>query len=62
MFTVRSTPVAAGKTAKEYGAEVLANGNWEILDGELGSPQGRSCSFRIMRRHLGGTTRLSISS
>ena len=21
----------AGKTAKEYGAEVLANGNWEIL-------------------------------
>ena len=23
----------AGKTAKEYGAEILANGNWEILDG-----------------------------
>ncbi len=23
----------AGKTAKEYGAEVLANSNWEILDG-----------------------------
>ena len=24
----------AGKTAKEYGAEILANSNWEILDGE----------------------------
>ena len=24
----------AGKTAKEYGAEALANGNWEILDGD----------------------------
>jgi uncharacterized protein (DUF1330 family) len=23
----------AGKSAKEYGAEVLANSNWEILDG-----------------------------
>jgi len=23
----------AGKTAKEHGAEVLANSNWEILDG-----------------------------
>ena len=23
----------AGETAKEYGAEVLANSNWEILDG-----------------------------
>jgi uncharacterized protein (DUF1330 family) len=23
----------AGKTAKEYGAEILANSNWEILDG-----------------------------
>jgi uncharacterized protein (DUF1330 family) len=23
----------AGKTATEHGAEVLANGNWEILDG-----------------------------
>jgi len=26
----------AGKAAKEYGAEVLANSNWEILDGESG--------------------------
>jgi len=24
----------AGKTAKEYGAEALANSNWEILDGD----------------------------
>ena len=23
----------AGKTAKEYGAEILASSNWEILDG-----------------------------
>jgi uncharacterized protein (DUF1330 family) len=23
----------AGRTAKEYGAEILANSNWEILDG-----------------------------
>jgi uncharacterized protein (DUF1330 family) len=23
----------AGKTAKEYGAEALANSNWELLDG-----------------------------
>jgi uncharacterized protein (DUF1330 family) len=26
----------AGKTAKEHGAEILANSNWEILDGETG--------------------------
>ena len=25
---------SAGKTAKEYGAEALANSNWEILDGD----------------------------
>jgi uncharacterized protein (DUF1330 family) len=24
----------AGKSAKEYGAEALANSNWEILDGD----------------------------
>ena len=24
----------AGKTTKEYGAEILANSNWEILDGD----------------------------
>jgi uncharacterized protein (DUF1330 family) len=24
----------AGRTAKEYGADVIANGNWEILDGD----------------------------
>jgi uncharacterized protein (DUF1330 family) len=23
----------AGQTAKEYGAEILANSNWEVLDG-----------------------------
>jgi uncharacterized protein (DUF1330 family) len=26
----------AGRTAKEYGAEVLANSNWEVLDGGTG--------------------------
>jgi uncharacterized protein (DUF1330 family) len=30
----------AGKTAKEYGAEVLANSDWEILDGETGLSSG----------------------
>jgi len=40
-FTVRDPDVYrekyagnAGKTAKEYGAEILANSNWEILDGD----------------------------
>ena len=39
-FTVKDPDVyrekyapIAGKTAKEYGAEVLASSNWEILDG-----------------------------
>jgi uncharacterized protein (DUF1330 family) len=39
-FTVRDPDVYrekyagnAGKTAKEYGAEILANSKWEILDG-----------------------------
>jgi uncharacterized protein (DUF1330 family) len=29
----------AGKTAKKYGAEAVANSNWEILDGD---PMGTS--------------------
>ncbi|HEY5439529.1 MAG TPA: DUF1330 domain-containing protein [Acidimicrobiales bacterium] len=40
-FTVKDPDVyrekyasIAGKTAKEYGAEALANNNWEILDGD----------------------------
>jgi len=40
-FTVKDPDVyrekyagAAGKTAQEHGAEALAAGNWEILDGE----------------------------
>ena len=52
----------AGKTAKEFGAEALANSNWEILDGDPCSPQGQSCVSRTARRHSSGTTRLSISS
>ena len=35
----------AGKAAKEHGAEVLANGNWEILDGETGLSSGVIVKF-----------------
>ncbi|HTW08985.1 MAG TPA: DUF1330 domain-containing protein [Acidimicrobiales bacterium] len=35
----------AGKTAKAYGAEVLANSNWEILDGETGLSSGAIMRF-----------------
>src|SRR5271165_1235264 len=35
----------AGKTAQEHGAEVLANGNWEILDGETGLSSGVIVQF-----------------
>jgi uncharacterized protein (DUF1330 family) len=35
----------AGKAAKEYGAEVLANSNWEILDGEAGLSSGVIVKF-----------------
>ena len=40
-FTVKDPDVyrdkysaKAGQTAKQYGAEPLANGHWEVLDGE----------------------------
>ena len=68
-FTVKDPDVVrekysatAGQTAKEHGAEVLANSNWEILHGDPGSPQGRSCGFRTVSRPSVGTTRLNISS
>ncbi|MBV8195723.1 MAG: DUF1330 domain-containing protein [Candidatus Dormibacteraeota bacterium] len=35
----------AGKTAKEHGAEVLANSNWETLDGETGLSSGVIVQF-----------------
>jgi len=35
----------AGKAADEYGAEVLANSNWEILDGEAGLSSGVIVKF-----------------
>ena len=35
----------AGKSAKEYGAEILANSNWEILDGETGLSSGVTVQF-----------------
>ena len=35
----------AGMTAKEYGAEILANSNWEILDGETGLSSGVIVQF-----------------
>ena len=51
-FTVKDPDVyrekyagTAGKTAQEYGAEVLANSNWEILDGETGLSSGVIVQF-----------------
>ncbi len=51
-FTVKDPDVyrekyaaAAGKTAQEHGAEVLAAGNWEILDGETGQSSGVIVQF-----------------
>ena len=35
----------AGQTAKEYGAEVLANSNWEILDGDPSLSSGAIVRF-----------------
>ena len=35
----------AGTSAEEYGAEVLANSNWEILDGETGLSSGVIVQF-----------------
>ena len=35
----------AGKTAKEYGAEVLANSKWELLDGGTGLSSGVIVQF-----------------
>jgi uncharacterized protein (DUF1330 family) len=35
----------AGTIAKDYGAEVLANSNWEILDGETGLSSGMIVQF-----------------
>ena len=45
MFTGRSTPATAGKTAQGHGAEVLAAGNWKILDGETGLSSGAIVQF-----------------
>jgi uncharacterized protein (DUF1330 family) len=46
-FTVKDPDVyrekyagAAGKTAHEHGAAVLAAGNWEMLDGDTGLASG----------------------
>ena len=51
-FTVKDPDVyreqyagPAGKTAQESGAEVLAAGNWEILDGETGLSSGVVVQF-----------------
>ncbi len=51
-FTVKDPDVyrekyagVAGKTAQEHGAEVLAAGNWEILDGETGLSSGVVVQF-----------------
>ena len=34
MLCMRNTAPPLGQTAKEHGAEVLANSNWEILHGD----------------------------
>jgi len=51
-FTVKDPEIyrdqyaaTAGKTAEEHGAEVLAAGNWEILDGETGHTSGVVVQF-----------------
>ena len=35
----------AGKTAKEFGAEALANSNWEMLDGDSALSSGAIMRF-----------------
>ena len=35
----------AGKTAKKYGAEALANDNWELLDGDVSLTSGALMRF-----------------
>jgi uncharacterized protein (DUF1330 family) len=40
----------AGKTAKEFGAEPLANSNWELLQGDGSLTSEHSCGFPITRR------------
>ena len=52
----------AGKTAKEYGAEVLANVTGRSCTAMARSLQGHSCDFLTVRRPSGGTTRLNISN
>jgi uncharacterized protein (DUF1330 family) len=42
----------AGKTAQEYGAEILANSNWETLDGETGLSSGVIVQFPDHERAL----------
>lgn len=51
-FTVKDPDVyreqyaaTAGKTAVDHGAEVLAAGNWELLDGETGLSSGVVVQF-----------------
>ncbi len=39
----------AGKSAKEYGAEILANSNWEILDGRFSLLDGLPTSTEAER-------------
>ena len=52
MFTVRSMPVAAGKTAQENRAEGLAAGkNGSFSMAKRGFPQEWSWSFQITSQH-----------
>jgi uncharacterized protein (DUF1330 family) len=45
-FKVKDPDIYREKYAgKEYGAEILANSNWEILDGETGLSSGAIMRF-----------------
>ena len=59
-FTVKDPDVyreqyaaIAGKTAQEHGAEVLAAGSWEILDGDIGLSSGVVVQFPDHETALG---------
>jgi uncharacterized protein (DUF1330 family) len=52
----------AGRTAKEYGGEALANSNWEVLHGDGSLTSGALMRFPTVRRSSSGTTHLNISS
>ena len=61
MYREKYAPIA-GQTAKEHGGEVIAAGNWEVLQAMACSRQGQWCGLPTVRRPSGGTTRLSTAA